>query len=100
MENFSLEQLGFIETNYEKIETVRVIFFTATPIHLRKTNYYNTMVNYIRQTLDKNEICYGQLKIDWSPELFNFIPRHNHYSYGKKTLYFHVFEYVMCDNFY
>lgn len=91
----SLEKLGFIECSLEEerhVGTVRVIFFAKTPVPMRQEGYYCKMIRHIVLNLYKKNITYDHIKIDWSPELFVFIPAHGHYSQKKDTLYHHIYE--------
>lgn len=91
----TLEELGFIECSLEPERhagTARVIFFAKTPVPKRSAGYYSKMIRHIVLNLYKNNIRYDHIKIDWSPELFVFVPSHGHYSRNKDTLYYHVYE--------
>jgi hypothetical protein len=91
----SLEELGFIECSLEPerhVETIRVIFFASTPVSKRQERYYCKMIRHIVMNLYKKNIRYDHIKIDWSPELFVFIPAHGFYSRRKETLFYHVRE--------
>lgn len=95
METWSLEKLGFIECPVQPercVGTARVIFFSKTPIQNRSHNYYLNQMRHIFRTLRKNNIAFRTIKIDWAPETFSFIPRHERYNEIKNILYYHVFE--------
>ena len=95
IDNFTLEQLGFIECSNEPefiVEIARVIFFSQTPICKRDRLYYLKMITHICNSLKKQNVHYDHIKIDWAPELFKFVPRHRHYNPQKNILYFHVSE--------
>ena len=88
----TLEELGFILCDSRKVETVRVIFFAKTSYVMRDNNYYKNMMMHIRRTLYSKNIEYEHLIIDWSPEIFYFIPYHEKYNNIKNILYYHIQE--------
>lgn len=94
-EAWTLEKLGFIECSPRPdlcVGTVRVVFFSKTPAHRRGATYYLEQVRHILRTLRKNNISFRTIKVDWAPETFRFIPKHERYNEHRNILYYHVFE--------
>lgn len=92
IKDFTLDELGFKEYVMKNVETARIIFFSKTPVIKRDKYYYVKMIKHILNKLNEDNITFQHIKIDWSPELFNFIPLHNHFSDYRNILYYYVFE--------